>query len=229
MRYGLLAIIFLFICLVFNYAYGFLPSQKQLTCIYPRFKKLVAEKDNQFTVVVYNHDDANLDVSISEGAFLSKSFEEAQGGYVYHIKPYGTLKTIVVYVKSLTGDTTFCTASFKVVSGPAITGKPIVSMGNYTKGNISIKEAAKIKTIEAKVNRKFPFAPTKLVVQSYTFAIAPKTGQAFVMMVTGDKIPETVKARMKELNEGDLIVIGNVQASDKNGPIMLSGLTLTVK
>ena len=47
-------------------------------------------------------------------------------------------------------------------------------------------------------------------VKNYTIAISPKKGMAYMEEVTGNKITSHTKARLANLNEGDLVIVANV-------------------
>jgi hypothetical protein len=64
----------------------------------------------------------------------------------------------------------------------------------------------------------------------YTLAIAPKTGMAYMENVEGHEITPGTKARLENLQEGDMVLIANINFTDPNGSkFVTNGSTYTVE
>ena len=75
----------------------------------------------------------------------------------------------------------------------------------------------------------FAFEGLKYLVNGYTFAIAPKSGPAHFLPVTGNRITPECRNFLAQVHTGDFIIIANVTVTGPSGKLVLSGPTLTVK
>jgi hypothetical protein len=178
--------------------------------------------DNPVSVSVSGYRPENLEVSISGGGEIKE--EDHKGHYL--VKPDGSARELTVIVAAKNNkNIVLSNKQFRVRKIP----HPEVLLGTRNGGGISRGELATASQINVGLGEGFAFEGLKYIVNSYTLAIAPKSGQTYIEPVQGNRISGNSRLRLSNVKPGDLIVIANVDVTGPAGRIMLSGLTLTVK
>jgi gliding motility-associated protein GldM len=151
------------------------------------------------------------------------------GNGQYMIKPDANSPrelTITVNVKTADGKTARMGSQvYRVRKIP----HPEVLFGTKNGGAISRGEISVVSQINAGLGEGFAFEGLKYQVNSYTLAIAPKSGQSYIEPVTGNRITGASRSHLSNVHTGDLIVVANVDATGPAGKVILPGVTLTVK
>jgi gliding motility-associated protein GldM len=160
----------------------------------------------------------------SSGAPLRKV---GNGQYMIHPDVNSARElTITVNVKMSDGKTAKMGAQvYRVRKLP----HPEVLFGAKNGGSISRGEIATVTQVNAGLGEGFAFEGLRYNVNAYTIAVVPKSGQAYMEPVSGNRITGASRSRLSNVHTGDMIVIANVDAMGPAGKVMLPGVTLTVK
>jgi len=146
----------------------------------------------------------------------------------YILKPDGSAREITVKVSVTMSD-----GSTKQMGQQVYRVRPVphpeVLFGTKTGGAISRGEIATVSMINCGLGAGFAFEGLKYLVNGYTFAIAPKSGPAHFLPVTGNRITPECRNFLAQVHTGDFIIIANVSVTGPSGKLVLSGPTLTVK
>jgi gliding motility-associated protein GldM len=105
---------------------------------------------------------------------------------------------------------------------------PEVLFGTKTGGRISRGELQTVSFINAGLGESFAFEGLKYTINSFTFALAPKSGQSFIEQVSGNRVTQAMRQHFQTARPGDIIVIANVEATGPVGKVQLNGPSLTV-
>jgi L-2-hydroxyglutarate oxidase LhgO len=101
---------------------------------------------------------------------------------------------------------------------------------NLPQGLISKEKLLKIKEVSVISPGLSDAMLAGYKVFSYTLAIAPKTGNAYLENVEGHGITSSTKSRIENLQEGDMVIIVNINYTDPNGrKFVAAGSTYTVE
>ncbi len=160
------------------------------------------------------------------GSFKPDPSQHAQGHYI--LKPDGSAREITVNVSVKMADGTskkMGSQTYRVRPVP----HPEVLFGTKTGGAISRGEIATVSMINAGLGAGFAFEGLKYIVNSYTFAIAPKSGPAHFLHVNGSRITPECRNFLAQVHTGDLVIIADVNCQGPGGKLVISGPTLTVK
>ena len=128
------------------------------------------------------------------------------------------------------------TTFFGFAKGPNNLNKAVappkvqVSLDDIQGNTITLQQIFKVLEVRATEVSTSPESALSYTVNSYTFAIAPKKGQPFLIQVKGNKILNDIKKRFSNLQTGDLVIVGDVNATGPDGKaVKLAGITYSVK
>jgi gliding motility-associated protein GldM len=170
---------------------------------------------------------AQTHVNISGGGSFGKDPSQKGEGH-YILKPDGSQREITVKVSVTMSDGSTKQMGQSVYRVRKIP-HPEVLFGTKNGGAISRGEIATVNLISAGLGEGFAFEGLKYNVNNYTLAISPKSGQAYMEQVQGNRITGNSRSHLASVHTGDLIVIANVDATGPGGKVILSGVTLPVK